>query len=217
MNVLEFQYTKAIEQAITKKQEATIAHIDPKIFRAAVLSSPNGVEGAGFVNENKRALTVSEEALLAEKLGVFKSIFSAAALVIQALFASRIITGLGVVGGMLLHPIVMLMSLVGMFLKFGFTSSFISKINFEMTNVVYKNSYFASHYAFPKTIRDQSAEFLKALFYAWNNRRYDFDTDCRFFRRKGFKHDDSHCYVFNHGCCAFINYSSPASIHGDYA
>ncbi|MEK7171863.1 MAG: MFS transporter [Patescibacteria group bacterium] len=163
MNVLEFQYTKAIEQAITKKQEATIAHIDPKIFRAAVLSSPDGVEGAGFVNENKRALTVSEEALLAEKLGVFKSIFSAAALVIQALFASRIITGLGVVGGMLLHPIVMLMSLVGMFLKFGFTSSFISKINFEMTNVVYKNSYFASHYAFPKTIRDQSAEFLEGV------------------------------------------------------
>ena len=218
MNVLEFQYTKAIEQAITKKQEATIAHIDPKIFRAAVLSSPNGVEGAGFVNENKRALTVSEEALLAEKLGVFKSIFSAAALVIQALFASRIITGLGVVGGMLLHPIVMLMSLVGMFLKFGFTSSFISKINFEMTNVVYKNSYFASHYAFPKTIRDQSAEFLEGVILLLGTiAGMILILDCRFFRRKGFKHDDSHCYVFNHGCCAFINYSSPASIHGDYA
>ena len=32
-----------------------------------------------------------------------------------------------------------------------------------MTNVVYKNSYFASHYAFPKTIRDQSAEFLEGV------------------------------------------------------
>ncbi|MBI4994211.1 MFS transporter [Candidatus Peregrinibacteria bacterium] len=163
MNVLEFQYTKAIEQSVTKKQESTIAHVDPKIFRAAVLSSTEGIDNYKAVEEEKRALSTSEQALLAEKLGVFKSIFYAAAFIIQALFASRIITALGVVGSMLLHPIIMLMSLVGMFLKFGFLSSFVSKMNFEVTNVVYKNAYFASHYAFPKFIRDQAAEFLEGI------------------------------------------------------
>lgn len=165
MNLLEFQYTKAVEQSVTHKVESTIASSGPNFSQAAVLSSPDGIKNLATVNPERgtRALSLKEQASLAKKLGELKGIFYAGALIIQSLFASRLITSLGIVGSMLLHPVIMLMSLVGMFLKFGFLSSAITKMNFEITNVVHKNAYFASHYAMPRSIRDQAAEFLEGI------------------------------------------------------
>lgn len=165
MNILEFQYTKAMEQAVTRKPESTIASLEPKLFQVAVLSSMDGVKNLPDVEQplGNRALTQSQQTALTEKLGTWKGIFHGGAFIIQVLFASRIITALGIVGAMLLHPIIMLMSLIGMFLKFGFISSVASRLNFEITNVVHKNAYFASHYAFPKFLRDQAAEFLEGM------------------------------------------------------
>jgi HEAT repeat protein len=165
MNILEFQYTKAMEQSVTQKREPTIAAVNPNMFRAAVLSSPEGISNFPEVDPHvdKRVLSVHQQEALTEKLGLWKGIFSGGALIVQVLFASRIITALGIVGAMLLHPMVMLMSLVGMFLKFGFLSSVVSRLNFEITNVIHKNAYFASHYAFPKFLRDQAAEFLEGM------------------------------------------------------
>lgn len=166
MNVLELQYTKAMEQSVTRRNEPSLAfHIDPKLFQAAVMSSPEGIKKLPEIagkNQNK-ALSGNEEILLTEKLGTWKGIFGAGALITQIFLASRLITSLGVVGSMLLHPIMLLMSLVGMFLKFGFLSSVIAKFNFETSLVVHKNAYFSSHYALPKFLRDQSAEFLEGM------------------------------------------------------
>jgi len=165
MNFLEFQYTKALQQTVTNAPEQTIASINPHFFQTAILSSPDGVKNIATLNiaPQGRAMSPSQQALLAQKLGQLKGIFFAGALIIQGLFASRLITSLGIIGSLLLHPIIMLMSLVGMFLKFGFLSSAVTKMNFEVTNVIHKNAYFTSHYAMPKSIRDQAAEFLEGI------------------------------------------------------
>lgn len=162
MNVLEFQYTKAMEQSVTHRQEATVAMVEGKNMQTSIFGAESAGVGVGETADN-RSLTVGEEALLTKTLGTWKGIFHAAALIVQILLASRLITSLGIIGSMLLHPIAMLMSLVGMFLKFGFLSSIIAKVNFESTLVIHKNAYFASQYAFPKSIRDQAAEFLEGI------------------------------------------------------
>lgn len=162
MNILEFQYTKAIEQRVTKTSEQTVANLEPTWFHAALLHSPEGVPSTP-PEKQKRVLSPMEQEEFAAQLGTFKSIFHFAALIVQALLASRFITSLGIVGSLLLHPIIMLLSLVGMFLKFGFLSSVIGRGAFEVTNVIHKNAYFASHYALPRDIRDQAAEFLEGV------------------------------------------------------
>lgn len=166
MNILEFQYTKAVEQDVTTRHEETVAALHPKLFAVSVISSDEGIKNMSQVEQEvvpHRALTESEEKALTEKLGSIKGIIHTSALVIQVLLASRLIASLGIVGSMLLNPVLMLMSLVGMFLKFGFASAIITRINFEASNVVHKNAYFTSHYAFPKSIRDQAAEFLEGI------------------------------------------------------
>lgn len=169
MNILEFQYTKAVEQSVTLDHEPTIAlNIDIKSAQASVVSAAADataaeMQAAAPAVQETRALNAEQQTELTEKLGKVKGLFHGVAFLVQVLFASRLITGLGVIGSMILHPIVMLMSLVGMFLKFGFLSSVITKVSFEATNVVHKNAYFASHYAFPKIIRDQAAEALEGI------------------------------------------------------
>lgn len=163
MNVLEFQFTKSVEQSITGRNEPTIARIDSEVLHAAVLFGSQGGVSEVAASLPRRALSEIDQARLSESLGVLKGGFHAAALLVQALVATRLIAALGVVGSMLLHPIIMLMSLVGMFLKFGIVSSTVTRMNFEITNVVHKNAYFASHYAFPRAIRDQAAQFLEGI------------------------------------------------------
>lgn len=168
MNVLDFQYMKALEQTVTKKYEPTIAMVESKTYQTSVLGSIGDVIGIKPAAEtkgdiSKRALTVTEQMELTRKMGIWRSIFFAAAFIVQVFLASRLISGLGVVGSMLLNPILMLMSLVGMFLKFGFVPSIIARLNFETTYVLHENAYFASHYAMPKYIRDQAAEFLEGV------------------------------------------------------
>ncbi len=166
-NILEFQYTKALEQSITKKQEPTIALIDSHLLRASTLSASSleatTVNSAQPSKEQSRALTSAEENRLAQLLGTWKGFFHLGAFLIQVLFASRFITSLGIVGSLLLHPVIMLASLVGMFLKFGFISAVTTRMSFEVTNVVHKNAYFSSHYALPQYIRDQAAQFLEGM------------------------------------------------------
>lgn len=162
MSFLDFQFTKSVEQSVTLTQEQSLALThDSRVLGASVLTADSGkLEPLPHV---ERKLTVEQEAQLSEKLGQLRGSFHTAALIVQALIATRLIASLGVVGSMLLHPIIMLMSLVGMFLKFSLPSATLTRMNFEITNVVYKNAYFTSHYALPKYIRDQAAEFLEGI------------------------------------------------------
>ncbi len=163
MNLLDIQFTKSVEQSIATPVNKSVSAEQslPNYFGASVLNADQ-IE-ASIKPDMERKLTVEQEAQLSEKLGQIRSSFHAASLFVQALIATRLISSLGVIGSMLLHPIIMLLSLVGMFFKFGLTSSTITRMNFEVTNVVYKNAYFTSHYALPKNIRDQAAEFLEGI------------------------------------------------------
>ncbi len=171
MNVLEFQYTKAIEQSITGTREATVAlKMNATQMQAAVLTPETAMTQTVNTNlpspqaaQQTASMTTQEQKAFTQKLGAWKGLFHTGALVAQVLLASRLITSLGVVGSLLLHPIIMLMSLIGMFLKFGFASAVVSKMSFDVTNVVHKNAYFSSQYALPKNIRDQAAEFLEGM------------------------------------------------------
>lgn len=140
MNVLDYQYTRSVENAISRTQPVIATQVDPT-----------------------RSLSLAAEAELSAKLGTLKSGFHTAALIVQAFIAPRLIGPLGVVGSMLLHPIIMLLSLVGLFFKYGLLTSVIARMNFDMSNVIHKNAYFTSHYALPKSIRDQAAEFLEGI------------------------------------------------------
>lgn len=164
-NILEFQYTKALEQTVTRKQEPTIALIDSRSFQASALTASPADQKFHNAAElpSSRSLNPQEQMALTKLLGTWKGFFYLGAFLVQIFFASRLITGLGIVGGLLLHPIIMLMSLVGLFLKFGFFSAVMTRMNFEVTNVIHKNAYFSSHYAFPKFIRDQAAQFLEGV------------------------------------------------------
>lgn len=164
-NILDFQYTKAIEQSVTQKKEPTIALIDSRLLRASILSTPPVEAAVAKQSESApaRALTPAEQNKLAQLLGTWKGFFHLGAFLVQILFASRFITSLGIVGSLLLHPIIMLISLVGMFLKFGFLAAVTTRMSFEVTNVVHKNAYFSSHYALPQYIRDQAAQFLEGM------------------------------------------------------
>lgn len=175
MNFLDFQFTKSVEQTVVNSKEPTIAQThntktsDYGLASTLLAAEPveNSTEhietNAVNSDESERKLTTEEQAQLAGKLGKIRSSFHIAALIVQALIATRLISSMGVVGSMLIHPIIMLMSLVGMFLKFGVVSSTITRMNFEVTNVVHKNAYFTSHYALPRSIRDQAAQFLEGI------------------------------------------------------
>lgn len=168
LNVLDFQFTKAFEQSVTNTSEKTLVLENNDALKASVLNSelseePKELSLHPITNIESGKLTADQQVLFTEKLGKWRSIFHASALVIQILIASRLITSLGIVGAMLIHPLVMLLSLLGMLFKFSLPSVVVARLNFEISNVIHKNAYLASHYAFPKHLRDQAAEFLEGV------------------------------------------------------
>ena len=76
---------------------------------------------------------------------------------------SRLITSLGVVGAMLLHPIVTLLSLMGLFFRFDFLTAVLAKNNFTLTSVIHTNTYHISYYAVKERVREHLREFLEGV------------------------------------------------------
>ena len=81
----------------------------------------------------------------------------------QLLLASRIISSLGIISSLLLHPVVTLLSLGTLLLRFGIPSAILTKLNYEMTFVIYKNAYHSSYYAIETKIREQVRELLEGF------------------------------------------------------
>lgn len=168
VNMMEFQYTKSIEQNITHREEQSLAKHEKKygdILQIALLNDPRGqsIPERGLKFPAVSPLKESEERSLVKKLGSFQIIFSAVALLVQLFIASRLIHSLGIVGSLMLHPIIMLMSLVGLFLKFGFYSAFITKANFEAGSVLFRNAYNTSYYAMRHDVCESAREFLEGF------------------------------------------------------
>jgi HEAT repeat protein/ATP/ADP translocase len=100
---------------------------------------------------------------LTHELGSLQILFHSVALLMQLLVASRILSSLGIVSSLLLHPVVTLLSLGTLFFRFGAASAILTKLNYEMTFTIYKNAYHSSYYAIEPKIREQVRELLEGF------------------------------------------------------
>jgi HEAT repeat protein len=96
-------------------------------------------------------------------LGILFIIFSSSTLLMQLFLGGRFISYLGVIGAMLLHPVVSLLSLFP-FTYFGtYFSAVLAKNNFVMTTVIHTNAYHTSYYAIREDYREYVREFLEGF------------------------------------------------------
>ena len=96
-------------------------------------------------------------------LGVLFTLFSGFALLIQLFLGGRMIKSLGIVGTMILHPVVTVLSVVGMFWNFGFYTAVLAKNNFNVTTILFTNAYHSSYYAVKEHVREHVREFLEGI------------------------------------------------------
>jgi len=151
MNMIEYQYTKAIQQEVFEVQEETLVHENSEL--GVVLAS------GGFTD----AQSEHYEQQLTQKLGALHAIFNAAALLIQLLVASRLIQALGVIPSMLIHPIIALLNILGLTLKFNFSTAVLARGSYEITGLLFKNSYDSGYYAIPHQMRDEAKELMQGI------------------------------------------------------
>lgn len=151
MNMVEFQYTKAIQQDVYSVQEETLVleENDLNVHLAAETSDA--------------ALSTQYEQKITQKLGLLHVVFNAAALIIQLILASRIITSLGVVSSLLIHPLVTLLNLMGLSLRFGFVTAAMTRGSFELTGLIFNNAYESSYYAIPHHKREMAKELMQGI------------------------------------------------------
>lgn len=121
-------------------------------YTSAVLETTMKIHGSDFATS------------LAQDLGKLHTIFNTGALVIQLIFASRIISSLGIASSIFLHPIVTILNLCVLTFRYGFFSAAITKGSFEITNLISTNAYNSSYYAIPHHIRDEVKEVLQGIF-----------------------------------------------------
>lgn len=130
LNLVEFQYTTALEQTLSFAGGATVE---------------------------------MQEHLFMEKLGTLQLVFSAGALFIQLVLASRILVSLGITSTLLVHPVVTLFNILGLFFRFSFFSSAVTRGSFELTQLIFKNAYDSSYYAIPHEERSEIKEIMQGL------------------------------------------------------
>lgn len=151
INILEFQYTKAIQQDVYSVEEETL--VQEGHGEEVVLAEETHAEDPGETYQH----------LIAQKLGTLHLIFNSAALFMQLIFASRILTFLGITSSMLLHPIVTLLNMVWMTLRFNFFSASMARGSYELTGILFKNAYDSSYYAIPHSIRTDTKEWMQGV------------------------------------------------------
>mgnify|MGYP001573693414 FL=1 len=94
------------------------------------------------------AVATGVENVLIHEFGFMQILFAGAALLSHFFLAGRVISGVGIGGSMVLHPIVSFLSLATMIVNFSVFSTVLSRINFEVTGVIFRNAYQASYYVF---------------------------------------------------------------------
>ncbi len=125
MNIIEFQYTNALQNAVAHSEHY--------------------------------------EEDLTSRLGTLHMVFYSVALFIQLIAASRVLTSLGVVWSMLLHPIGVILNVLAMTFHYSFASAALVKGGFEFTNIFFKNGYDSSYYAIPHELRDDAKEVMQGF------------------------------------------------------
>lgn len=164
LNILEFQYTKTIEQHLTQIEEETLAAIPRDSWMVSIPDTP----AASVETEKKTTIAHAEitkitEQEIAKLLGMMYVIFSFSALAMQVFGVRKIIKTLGLANSALIHPIVTIISITNMMLNFGLVSSVSAKTGFEMTSTLFLHSYHASFYALKHHLRTYAKEFLEGI------------------------------------------------------
>ncbi len=96
-------------------------------------------------------------------LGALFVLFNVSALVCQLLLASKLISSLGIIGSMIIHPIVLFLSFVFYLFNNGFYPVLFVKNNFMLSTVVLNNAYHCSFYAIKENIREYLRHFLEGV------------------------------------------------------
>lgn len=165
-NILEFQYTKAIEQQVKESHSSFVLHDMNEFGKASVLIAKEASEQQN--DEISKVIETPEyyddfENDFAKDLAMLQILFGAATLVFQLLLASRLLTYLGVVGSMVVYPVVLIVSMASMTINFNFISAIIARFNHEVTHVLHLNAYHSSYYALSHTVRGGVKEFLEGF------------------------------------------------------
>lgn len=103
------------------------------------------------------------EHALVHGLGMLSILFSSFALVVQLFIGSRLITSLGIIGSMMIYPAVMILSVFGLTVKFGYPSAVMAQLNQNIAYVLYLNSYHSSYYPVREHYREHIREFLEGI------------------------------------------------------
>lgn len=163
INLIEFQYMKAVEQNVTGTEEETLALENThENLQADILNIESETIEETITTETSHTNKTSEEALT-EKLGMLQVIFGIATLAMQLFISSRIIKNLGIIKSMAIHPLVTLANMVNMLLKFNIVTASTTKAFSEMSGILFLNAYHSSYYAFEENIREQMKELLEGI------------------------------------------------------
>ncbi len=103
------------------------------------------------------------EHALVYDLGALFVLFSASALFVQLFLGSRIIDYLGIVGTMIVHGLLVLFSMFGLTLNYGFYTAVLAKNNFTVGTVLFTNVYHSSFYALRHNVREHVREVLEGI------------------------------------------------------
>lgn len=103
------------------------------------------------------------EHALVHNLGTLFILFNSAALFVQLFVGGRLISSLGVVGSLLLYPVVMLLSVFGLSVQFGFPTAVLAQTNHTITHAIYLNSYHSAYYSIKEHFREHTRHFLEGI------------------------------------------------------
>ena len=136
--ILQWIFANMIEFQYTKAVTQNVSE--------AILNSGSGFEHA-----------------LVHDLGALFIVFSVSAMLIQLFIGSRLMTSLGIMGSMMIHPIVMLLSIFGLTVRFGYPTAVLAQTNQSMTHVLYLNAYHSAYYSVREHFREYVREFLEGF------------------------------------------------------
>ncbi len=161
-NLVEFQYTKAVQQKVYNAHERTILledHLVEEVELASLYPETTYQDQALFEARNEAEL----EKELTYTLGFLQAIISAFALATQLFVASEIIKKLGIVQSLLIHPLMMLANFSIMALRFTMGTAFVARTGFEMTRSVFQTAYLSSYYSLQEEVREEIKEFMEGI------------------------------------------------------
>lgn len=139
LNIFEYQYTKSIHEYI-QTQTQNKANI-----------------------ESNHGNNYGIEQTMVYDLGSLQIIFSSVTFLVQIFIASRVIFNLGIINSMMLNPLIMLLTITGMTLKFNLISAVIAKASYEMSNTMFKTPYHSIFYALNESYKKPLKEFMEGI------------------------------------------------------